>query len=645
MVKLELQTGHVGEAGRRCVHPHLHGCVEGRDASLGRHGQAVRSSAGVGVGFHATGTDGVVALEFEINGQSDVVVGVEPRIVPNLGTVPAKALRDSVAVEGGHLVGFVAASVIDALPDHVAGLSNVGHHPSGAVGVGLGRREGGDVVALTGPLRVRGGGGGPALVHSKREIVILVDGRIGRRDGDVAEDLLKERNAAGNESNVHVQLASNWSEVAHPEVFGLSELNVDVAGEPFQRNTGFVKVRRGAKRVGQDGHVVHVLRRNAGDFGRGVALNFADGGVHTGVGDQNAGVKRSGVNPSVADAPGWNVGDARVAGDGWVHGCLGQEFVVLDGNQTGEEQKHQAHREDAAQGPLSHGVGTGEGGHQAFSSSPTGCPASEKVGQFVLDDFNGFEDFVLVSCTGDDHFSGAKDEADNLRVVQAVDETGELLGLVFHFVKRQVEGEVVQVEFAWDTRLRLAGELVNAVVVLGVVECVGSDHVLNFDGDVLEVPGLDASGAEVLDHAVDAGVDVVLVLSTGAHGTAGAEHENRQFWLGDSVDHTGELFGLVLAVELDGNVRKVKFFGNTGAGNNVHDGEAFFIGGHIKAEPHLVYKGDFGVKESNPFACPSEHPCSRSSKRGFDRRRVRWLHWSVLDAESTPPCTPHRRPR
>ena len=36
----------------------------------------------------------------------------------------------------------------------------------------------------------------------------------------------------------------------------------------------------------------------------------------------------------------------------------------------------------------------------------------------------------------------------------------------------------------------------------------------------------------------------------------------------DTVDDTGELLGLVLAVELDGNVGEVEFFSDTGAGNS-----------------------------------------------------------------------------
>jgi len=44
---------------------------------------------------------------------------------------------------------------------------------------------------------------------------------------------------------------------------------------------------------------------------------------------------------------------------------------------------------------------------------------------------------------------------------------------------------------------------------------------------------------------------------------------------------------------LNGDVGEVEFFGNTGAGDDVYYGEAFFIGGHIKSELALVYKRDF----------------------------------------------------
>ncbi len=141
------------------------------------------------------------------------------------------------------------------------------------------------------PLNIRGGGGGPSFVGSQREIVIFVHGGVGRGDGDVAEDLFEEGNAARNEPNVHVKFAANGAQVTDPKVFGLRVLNVDVSGVPFQRHAGFVEVRRGSEGVGQNGHVVNGLRGDARDFGGGIALDFAHRCVDTGVGDQDGGIK------------------------------------------------------------------------------------------------------------------------------------------------------------------------------------------------------------------------------------------------------------------------------------------------------------------------------------------------------------------
>ena len=140
---------------------------------------------------------------------------------------------------------------------------------------------------------------------------------------------------------------------------------------------------------------------------------------------------------------------------------------------------------------LPHGYATGAREHQRFSSALR-RRGSKQVGQFVLDDFNGFKNLVLVSSTGDDHLSGTEDEANDLWVVKSINQSRELFWLVLHLVKRKVEGQVVQIQFARNASLWLTGELVHAVVIFGVMKGVGGDHVLHFNGDVLEVPGLDA---------------------------------------------------------------------------------------------------------------------------------------------------------
>ena len=154
MMQFKLQTGRVGEARRGSVHPHLHRRVEGGDGPLRHHIKAVRTGTGIGVGLHTRRANGVVALELEIDDQADIVCRVEPSVVSHFRAIPPVTFRDAFAVEGGHLVRFVTPSVIDSLAEVIRGLSNISHHPSGGVGVGLGRREWGDVIALARPLRV-----------------------------------------------------------------------------------------------------------------------------------------------------------------------------------------------------------------------------------------------------------------------------------------------------------------------------------------------------------------------------------------------------------------------------------------------------------------------------------------------------------
>ena len=153
VMQFKLQTGRVGEARRRGVHPNLHRRVESGDGPFRNHIEAVRTGAGIGVRLHTRRANGVVALEFEIDDQADVVSRVKPSVVSHFGAIPSVAFRDAFAVVGGHLVRFVTSSVIDGLAEVIRWLSNIGDHPRGRVGVGLGWREWGDVIALARPLR------------------------------------------------------------------------------------------------------------------------------------------------------------------------------------------------------------------------------------------------------------------------------------------------------------------------------------------------------------------------------------------------------------------------------------------------------------------------------------------------------------
>ena len=110
---------------------------------------------------------------------------MEPSIIAYFGTIPAIAFGYAIAVDGCHLIRFIATPIIDGLADAVPRFPGVGDHPRCGVGVGLWRREGRDVVALSRPLRVGRGGGCPALVDSNGEVVIFVDRRISGGDGYV----------------------------------------------------------------------------------------------------------------------------------------------------------------------------------------------------------------------------------------------------------------------------------------------------------------------------------------------------------------------------------------------------------------------------------------------------------------------------
>lgn len=73
---------------------------------------------------------------------------------------------------------------------------------------------------------------------------------------------------------------------------------------------------------------------------------------------------------------------------------------------------------------------------------------SKQVSEFVLYELDGFENLRFVPSSRDDHLATAEDQADDLRVVEPIDESWELLRLVLDLVERQVEGQIVQIESA-----------------------------------------------------------------------------------------------------------------------------------------------------------------------------------------------------
>jgi len=150
-----------------------------------------------------------------------------------------------------------------------------------------------------------------------------------------------------------------------------------------------------------------------------------------------------------------------------------------------------------------------------------------------------------VTCTGDNHFSAAENQADNLRIVKSVNQAWELFWFVLDLVEGQVEGEVVEVEFTRDSSERFVGKFVVSILVFWVVKCIGCNHVLNFNFDLVQVPSFNSSITEVCNHSFDSSFDVCFVFTTGTNCTTGSEHEDSKFWIGDSVNDTRELLWFV----------------------------------------------------------------------------------------------------
>ena len=61
---------------------------------------------------------------------------------------------------------------------------------------------------------------------------------------------------------------------------------------------------------------------------------------------------------------------------------------------------------------------------------------SQKVCQFILDDFNGFKNLIFVSSAGNNHLSASENQTDNLRIVKSINQTRELFWLIFDFIER-----------------------------------------------------------------------------------------------------------------------------------------------------------------------------------------------------------------
>ena len=123
-----------------------------------------------------------------------------------------------------------------------------------------------------------------------------------------------------------------------------------------------------------------------------------------------------------------------------------------------------------------------------FSHHEAGGP---ELGSDLVD---GTRDVLGDLRAGADHLAGSEQEDDHLGVIEPVDETGELLGLVFDLLESECDGHGVEVDL--------------------LLQVGGGDDVLDLD---LGLNGdLDVGLLKVLGDLADGDLDVLAAFGSGA---------------------------------------------------------------------------------------------------------------------------------
>ena len=151
---------------------------------------------------------------------------------------------------------------------------------------------------------------------------------------------------------------------------------------------------------------------------------------------------------------------------------------------------------------------------------------------------------------GADHLAGSEEQDDDLGVVQPVDESGELLGLVLDLLQTEGDGDRVEVDL--------------------LLEVGGCDDVLHldlgFDGDV------DIGLLEILGHLRDCDLDVVPALGPRANDLSAPEDQGSGLGLLEPVDESGELLRVVFgALQSFLNPVEVELLAEIGRGDHILD--------------------------------------------------------------------------
>src|SRR5881296_602930 len=194
-------------------------------------------------------------------------------------------------------------------------------------------------------------------------------------------------------------------------------------------------------------------------------------------------------------------------------------------------------------------------GYKASGCAPTAArrsvqePVRLELGRDLLD---GLLDVRGLASPRADDLAAPEHEEDDLRLVDAVHEAGELLRLVLDGTEPEGDRDRVQVDLGAEVRR--------------------GDDVLDLDLRVLL--DRDAGRLDLLRNQVDRRLDVLEALRAGADDLAAAEEEDRGLRLLDAIDEAGELLRLVLrAAEGEGDRLEVELAPEGGRCDHVLDPE------------------------------------------------------------------------
>ena len=170
-----------------------------------------------------------------------------------------------------------------------------------------------------------------------------------------------------------------------------------------------------------------------------------------------------------------------------------------------------------------------------------------QLGRDLLD---GLVDIGGLAGAGTDELPASEEEKDDLRLVDAIHEAGELLWFVLDLPQPEGDRDRIQIDLRPEVRRR--------------------DDIL--DRNLGFRIHLDAGGRDLFRDEVDRGLHILEALRPGAHDLPAPEQEDRGFRLLQAKDQARELLRFVLGTAKDAGDRlEVEFLPEGRRGNDVLD--------------------------------------------------------------------------